>query len=159
MANKSKSDGTKWETAIVRWCIKHGYINARRNVLGGKYDPADIDPVPSGSPPIIISAKWGYGSSCDHCNRRSEVHPQTKLFEEWWFDLHDARRRRNPNALALLCHHRPGKASPAAAHWYVSSGQIPGPNTAAPHDPKYNIGLVKITGEQALAVMKRYAPI
>lgn len=158
MANKSKDAGTTWETTVVKWLVENGYPDARRNALSGTKDSADIDPVPACSPPIIISAKWGYGTSCKHCNRRSEVHPQTELFGKWWFDLHDTRRRRNSDALALLCHHRPGKASPDSAHWYVSSGQIVGPDRLVAANPLYNIGLVKITGVQALEVMGRYAP-
>lgn len=155
MANRSKDKGTKWETENVRWLIASGYPNARRNTLGGRYDPGDIEPVPLAVPPIIISAKIGYGGkACQACNHVREVHSQTKQFGEWWFDLHETRRRRNLEALALLSLHRAGKASPEFAHWYVSSSQLRGPGEVDPS----NIGAVKITGTQARALMLRYAP-
>lgn len=156
MANKSKDMGTAWESKIVSWLIESGYANARRNTLGGRFDPGDIEPVPLAEPPIIISAKYGYGGKpCQACHHVREVHAQTEKFREWWFDLHATRRRRNHDALALLSLHRAGKASPEFAHWYVSSSQLRGPE----HFPDTNnVGAVKITGAQARALMIRYAP-
>lgn len=157
MANKSKDSGTRFESAIVNWLVENGYPDARRNVLGGKFDPADVDPVPGGTPPIIISAKWGYGTKCSKCNRRPETHPETELFGKWWEELQATRARRNSYALALLCHHRPGKGSPAGAHWYVDANQCVPEFDTVGLVKAFDIGLIKVTGAQALTLMHRYA--
>lgn len=153
MANRSKNKGTAWETAVVKWLLDGGFPDATRKTLGGKFDPGDIEPVPGNKPPIIISAKIGYGGrSCPSCNHVREVHAQTEQFAKWWHELHEVRRRRNPDALALLTLHRAGKRSPEYAHWYVAHAQTFGPGVNVPG----GLGAIKITGTQALALMQLY---
>lgn len=165
MANRSKAKGTAWETTIVRWLIDNGYPDAKRNTLGGRFDPGDIEPVPAGSPPIIISAKTGYGgAACPSCKHVREVHQHTQKWEEWWTELTNTRKRRNPTALALLCLHRAGKGSPESAHWYVDHTQTLGRMISGVLATEYfrhrrypNLGPVKITGLQALTLMGEFA--
>lgn len=163
MANRSKQKGTGWETRIVNWLIESGYPDAKRNTLGGRFDPGDIEPVPGNTPPVIISAKIGYGGRpCPSCNHVREVHAQTAQWGDWWTELQNTRRRRNPAALALLCLHRAGKGSPEFAHWYVDHEQSLGPLSITDHTDYFrfrqytNVGPVKITGTQALRLIAAY---
>lgn len=127
VANPSKDKGTKWETEVTKWFITSGFPDAMRITLKGKNDPGDIYPIPGNTPPIIVSAKYGYSS---------DVHPQTQLWMKWWRELLDTRDRVNPDALVFLCHHREMKASPEFAHWYTLS---------------LDWGPVKVTGEQVIS--------
>lgn len=141
MTNKSKNIGTKWESDLVKWLQISGFPDAKRNVLGGANDPGDVEPIPGAAPLIIISAKSGYGK---------DVHPDTRLFSEWWEALNRTVRRRNSgNGLGMLCHKREGKSSPRYAHWFVAYRDINfGRHTGMPF-----LGPVKITGTQALRLM------
>lgn len=136
MANPSKNKGTAAETRVVKWLVGAGFPDARRNTLGGRFDPGDVEPVPAAVPPIIISVKDGY---------RLDVHPQTVLFASWWVDLGDTRERRSPEALALLAHKRAGKTDPTFWHWYFDLAHF-----------GRDEGVVKVTGQQAALIMRRH---
>ena len=147
MSNRNKAKGTQAETDVVNWLIADcGFLDARRNVLGGAHDPGDVEPVPAAMPPVIISVKDGKeGAYCPHCRQRNELHMQTALFGEWWAQLIDTRDRRSPLTLPLLVHKRAGKSSPQAWKWYVDSA----------HLGRYRMGPVVITGPQARFIMQR----
>lgn len=136
MANASKKKGTAAETCVVKWLIEAGFPDARRNTLGGRFDPGDVEPVPANTPPIIISVKDGYGA---------DVHPQTVMFKKWWTELDGTRERRNPEALALLVHKRVGKSNPTFWHWYMDIAHF-----------GRDEGVVKVTGHQVKLIMHRF---
>lgn len=148
MPNRNKAKGTAAETAVVNWLREScGFLDARRNTLGGRFDPGDVEPVPAATPPVIISVKDGKEAPyCPHCRQRRERHMQTALFSEWWADLTETVERRSPLALPLLCHKRAGKASPEGWKWYVDSA----------HLGRYRMGPVSITGSQARFLMQRH---
>jgi hypothetical protein len=148
MGNRNKAKGTAAETAVVNWLREScGYTDARRNTLGGRFDPGDVEPVPSAAPPVIISVKDGKeGAYCPHCRQKRELGMHTVLFEKWWLDLTSTVKRRSPLALPLLCHKRSGAASPERWKWYVDSA----------HLARYRMGPVCITGAQARFVMSRH---
>jgi hypothetical protein len=149
VANPSKDKGTWWESRTVRWLAEQTpFRNARRNVLAGRRDPGDVDPVPIDPPPIIISCKNGYGGqACITCNHIRDVHPDTAQWKNWWADLQRTAERRNPAALTLLCVKREGRRDPEFAHWYVDAFHLGG-------HPRF--GPVKITGAQAKVIMLDY---
>lgn len=136
MANPSKQKGTAAETRVVRWLIEAGFPDARRNTLGGRFDPGDVEPIPAAAPPIIISVKDGYGP---------DIHPQTDRFAKWWAELNGTRERRNPEGLALLVHKRVGKTDPTYWHWYLDARHF-----------REDLGVVKVTGHQARIIMHRF---
>ena len=148
MPNQNKAKGTAAETAVVNWLRTDcGFEDARRNTLGGRFDPGDVEPVPANLPPVIISVKDGKeGDYCSHCRQRRELHPQTALFTEWWADLTSTIKRRSPLALPLLVHKRAGKASPEGWKWYADSGLL----------GRYRMGPIAITGPQARFIMQRH---
>lgn len=49
----ARQAGTKWETAIVRTLMAHGWPHAERRRLAGQHDRGDI----AGVPGVVIEAK------------------------------------------------------------------------------------------------------
>lgn len=150
MGNRNKAKGTAAETSVVNWLREScGYADARRNTLGGTFDPGDVEPIPAAVPPVIISVKDGKeGAYCAHCRQRHELHMQTALFEKWWDELTSTIARRSPLALPLLVHKRAGKATPEEWKWYV--------DLSFAHITRYRLGPIAITGPQARFVMRRH---
>ncbi|WP_340376461.1 hypothetical protein U5640_15940 [Streptomyces sp. SS7] len=148
MGNRNKERGTKAETAVVNWLRGScGFVEARRNALGGRFDPGDVEPIPAAVPPVIISVKDGAeGAYCPNCRRKPELGMHTALFRKWWFDLAETVERRSPLALPLLVHKRAGAASPERWKWYVDSA----------HMGRYRMGPIGITGAQARYLMQRH---
>lgn len=148
MGNRNKAKGTAAETAVVDWLRGScGYADARRNTLGGRFDPGDVEPVPSAAPPVIISVKDGKeGGYCAHCRQKRELGMHTALFEKWWTDLTSTVKRRSPLALPVLCHKRAGAASPERWKWYV--------DLSFAHLTRYRLGPVAVTGPQARFIMR-----
>lgn len=148
MANRNKAKGTQAETDVVNWLREScGFWDARRNTLGGRFDPGDVEPIPAAVPPVIISVKDGAeGAYCPHCRQKRELHQQTRLFGKWWGELVETCERRSPLALPLLCHKRAGRASPEQWKWYVPSE----------HLGRFRMGPVAITGGQARFLMLRH---
>ncbi|MER5252936.1 hypothetical protein [Streptomyces sp. NPDC002855] len=148
MVNRPKAKGTAAETAVVRWLVSMGWTDARRNVLAGRDDDGDIDPIPVDPPPIIISVKNGYGGrACVTCNHIRPVNTSTAQFQEWWAELGKVADRRNPNALTLLVVKRAGKTDPEYWHWFAHSGHF---------STNQTLGVVEITGKQAKTIMRAY---
>lgn len=146
MTNKPKQKGTRAESDVRAWLRYNGFPNARRNVLEGVLDPGDIDPIPVDPPPIVVSVKSGYGP---------DVHPQTTLFYKWWQELDATCNRRNPQALRMLAHKRAGKSDPAFWHWYTGGAYVV--RYMGPDALHYHLNIVKITGSQALFLMREWA--
>jgi hypothetical protein len=106
VANRSKIKGTKAETAVVKWFIENGYLDAERIPLAGADDHGDVRPVRG----LVVQVKDGYTNGRE---------PSDRLIRDWMQDL-AMQRVNGGHSLGLLVHKRPGKGSPADWRWYIN---------------------------------------
>lgn len=88
----SKSKGSAWERKIVECLQEAGVIHAERRLAGSSRDRGDI----AGMPGVVIEAK--NGARCDLAA---------------WVDEAEVERVNDGAGLAVVWHHRRGKASAA----------------------------------------------
>lgn len=92
MTNRSRDKGTAWETAIVGYLRASGAPHAERRRLSGAKDRGDI----AGLPGVVVEAKWA----------------AARLELAAWIAEAEAERVNAGAELAVVWHHRRGKASP-----------------------------------------------
>lgn len=83
--------GSRWEAAVVAYLREHGAPYAERRVMGGSSDRGDV----SGIPGVVIEAKNA-----------------ARVDLGAWVDEAELERANDRAELALVWHHRRGKASP-----------------------------------------------
>jgi len=93
----ARSKGTRWETAIVDYLRSHGAPHAERRAPSGAKDRGDV----AGIPGLVIEAK---------------SHTGMRLAD--WLDEAEKERVNAGADLAVVWHHRRGKAS--AGDGYVT---------------------------------------
>lgn len=89
--SRSKAKGTRWESAIVDFLQSNGVLYAERRALTGTQDRGDI----AGIPGVVIEGKNA---------------AEMKLAA--WVDEAETERVNAKAHIALVWHHRRGKASP-----------------------------------------------
>ena len=87
----SKAKGTRWETAVADYLRANGVTHAERRALNGSTDRGDI----AGIPGVVLEAKNA---------------SRTDL--TGWVDEAETERVNDGAELAVVWHHRRGKASP-----------------------------------------------
>lgn len=91
----SKAKGTRWETAIVEFLRANGVPHAERRTLNGSKDRGDI----AGVPGVVIEAKNAATMSL-----------------AGWITEAETERVNAGAEVAVVWHHRRGKASPGDAY-------------------------------------------
>lgn len=115
MTNPAKSKGTAWETAIVRYLTGRG-LPARRKVLGGRFDKADLEI--EGLPDIVIEAKNRRG------RQREGQAPSEKSALAEWVDEAVAEAANAGARFGVVWHHRARVASPGGGYVTMQGDQF-----------------------------------
>jgi len=95
--------GPHWEARIVAYLREHGAPHAERRVMGGASDKGDV----AGIPGVVIEAKNAAALSL-----------------AGWLDEAEAERVNARAELAVVWHHRRGKASPGDGYVTMSGATL-----------------------------------
>lgn len=99
----ARAKGTRWESAIVDYLRTNGVPHAERRALSGTQDRGDI----AGLPGVVIEAKNA---------RTADL--------AGWVDEAEVERNNARAELAVVWHHRRGKASPADGYVTMSGATL-----------------------------------